>query len=95
MTSQELMDNQLETNSALKHHDTAKPRLTLYHYGAQYTLVSDTTTTEAMLVYLNENFQTSLTLDDPSVTSASRSDCIAPSSLTKRRNCLVPPPTPK
>jgi hypothetical protein len=40
--------------------------------------VSDTTTTTLMLVYLNENFQTSLTLEDPSVTSASRLDCMVP-----------------
>jgi hypothetical protein len=44
---------------------------------------SSPTITRAVLIYLNENFQTSLTLDDPSATSLSRSGCIAPENSQK------------
>jgi len=44
-----------------------------------------------VLIYLNENFQTSLTLDDPSATSLSRSVSIAPREQQKvSRNSYVP-----
>jgi hypothetical protein len=57
--------------------------LPLNQYGVMYIFSVPPTITRAVLIYLNVNFQTSLTLEDPSAASLSRSGCLVPENNQK------------